>query len=56
MIALTLLLDGILGRQCNAAENDDDHDEGIKARDGDNAMNKNPYGIGGREDEHGGVG
>ena len=56
MITLTLLLDGILGRQSNAAENDDDHDEGIKAGNGDNAMDQNPYGIGGGEDEHGGIG
>ena len=55
MIALTLLLDGILGRQCNAAENDDDHDEGIEAGYGYNAVHQDPDRVGGREDEHGGV-
>ena len=43
MISLTLLLDGIFGSQSNTAQNDDDHDEGIKTWQGNNTMNQNAY-------------
>lgn len=44
-VPLTLLLNGIFSGQGNTAEDDDDHNEGIEARDCHNAMDKNPHTV-----------
>ena len=42
MVPLTLLLHRILGGQGDTTEDNDDHDEGVKAGNGDNSVDENP--------------
>ena len=42
MVSSTLLLNGVLGSQGDAAEDDYDHDEGVEAGNGDDAMDEDP--------------